>query len=636
MQTRRNFIKIASVGSVALLANNQLTGNTISGNKEPDSLIILSSELLESWTSALLKLQITDKTENTNFGGIMCPACGLVHGRSADAMYPLIHMAHKKNQSEYLDSALLLFRWMEKNVSQPDGSWLNDPVNHSWKGITVFTAIAIAEILKNHSALLDSSFRNELENRLKRAGDFIFENFSIKYGNINYPVTASYGLSLIGTLLDIKAYKDKGRKFAHDSLGFITKNNSFLSGEGGPYGQPSGKGCYSVDLGYNVEESLPALVLYGKLTQDKEVLDAVVPVLQSHIEFMLPDGAWDNSWGTRNFKWTYWGSRTTDGCQPAYALMADRDPRFYKVALKSTELLLKTTYNGLLYGGPHYVSHHVDPCVHHTFCHSKALATILDHKIENSATDYSKVNLPREKVYGSRFFKDIQTYLISVGKFRATVTGYDREYTMTNGHATGGALTLLWHERTGPLLAASMNEYQMKEPNNMQTDNDLNSMPLTPRIELNNKGHFMNICDLSASMELTSEGEKSIIKVQSRLVDGDQKSPVSGEITCQTVYSFSPDGIILEFDAISASSGDMIQIVLPVVSQSSDEIEIVSEKEIRIRKELAVVIVTSDSNIKVLPTSGKRIFNFVPGLEAIPLAIDQPKAKIELMVVKSI
>ena len=73
----------------------------------------------------------------------------------------------------------------------------------------------------------------------------------------------------------------------------------------------------AVDLGYNVEESLQSLVLYGLLEQDEEVLATVTKALTTHAEFMLPDGAWDNSWGTRSYKWTYWGSRTSDGCQAA-------------------------------------------------------------------------------------------------------------------------------------------------------------------------------------------------------------------------------------------------------------------------------------------------------------------------------
>ena len=44
--------------------------------------------------------------------------------------------------------------------------------------------------------------------------------------------------------------------------------------------------------------------------------------METHLEFMLPDGAWDNSWGTRSFKWTYWGGRTSDGFMGGYYLMA--------------------------------------------------------------------------------------------------------------------------------------------------------------------------------------------------------------------------------------------------------------------------------------------------------------------------
>jgi len=631
MTTRRNFIRLTALGSAALAGGAY--NNVFASLPSNDKLSLLSSELLETWVNALFSLQITDQSRTEDYGGIWCPACKRVHGRVADAIYPLLYMANKKQDSKYLDSAILLYRWMEKHVSQPDGSWLNDPEKNSWKGITVFTSIALAETLINHGSLLEGNFMNEVGARLKKAGDYISNNFSMTYGNINYPINASYCLSLLGNLLDVKEFREKGRYFAHEALGFLSKNDRFIHGEGRPFNQPSAKGCYSVDLGYNVEESLPALVLYGKLTNDQEVLEAIVPSLQTHMEFMLPDGAWDNSWGTRNFKWTYWGSRTTDGCQPAYALMADRDPRFYKVALKSTELLKATTHNGLLYGGPHYVAHDVLPCVHHTFCHVKALTTILDHGIHPPKVDMEKLILPREKMYGSRFFQDIQTSLISVGKYRATVTAYDREYTMKNGHASGGALSLLWHEKTGPLLTASMNEYQMQEAGNMQPETDPLSMPLTPRIELLKDGKFMNISDLKATMEINEVGNSTVVTSNSRLVDQDQNSPASGEIKCQTVYTFQPNKVILEFSAESEVQGDTVRIVLPVISNSSEKFELISNRLMQIQKEKALLKITSDSDLVILPTTGSRIFNFVPGLEAIPVAINQTKCRIEIEVV---
>lgn len=97
---------------------------------------------------------------------------------------------------------------------------------------------------------------------------------------------------------------------------------------------------------------MPSLVLYGLHTGDTTVLDAVKESLDAHLEFMLPDGGWDNSWGTRSFKWTYWGSRTSDGCQAGYGLMADWNPLYYKAAVQNTLLLKQCTENGLLHGGP--------------------------------------------------------------------------------------------------------------------------------------------------------------------------------------------------------------------------------------------------------------------------------------------
>ena len=633
MTTRRDFIRLTTIGGLALAGNTSTFGHPFASCEPINDLSSLSTGLLETWTNALLRLQITDKSDTVDYGGISCLACGRVHGRVGDAIYPMLYMADHTQESKYVDSAVLLYRWIERNVSQSDGSWLNDPVKGAWKGITVFTVIALAETLKNHGSKLDDAFKNEIRNRLKKGGDFIFNNFSVNYGNINYPINAAYGLSLLGELLDRKEFTEKGKMFAHEALGFISRSDGLLTGEGGPFGKPSAKGCYSVDLGYNVEESLPALVLYAKLTNDQEVMEALTHLLNSHMEFMLPDGAWDNSWGTRNFKWTYWGSRTSDGCQPAYALMAGHDPRFYKVALKNTELLHASTNNGLLYGGPHYVSHKVSPCMHHTLCHAKALATILDHGFTIPKISMNKVFLPRETVYGERFFADIQTHLISVGKFRATVTGYDREYKMKNGHATGGALTMLWHENAGVLLCGSMNEYVLEEAGNMQPDNDPHSMSLTPRIELLKDGHlFMNISDLKANVEVNKDEGQLKVVTHSKLVDKDQNAPASGEINCRTIYTFMRNKAILEFNFDHPGIIESIQVIVPVISKLTEKIDFKSDQLLYIQKDHSMVKISSSCNMVVLPSTAGRIFNFVPGLEAIPLTFNQPKCRIEIEV----
>lgn len=632
--SRRTFLKYASLGGISLCGAGEGVAQWLNDlpARSPD-LTTLSRTLVGQWGRRLQALQIVDASQTDNYGGILCPGYDLVHGRVGDTIYPFLHLAKETGDHRFIDSAVLLYRWMERRVSQEDGSWLNEPVKGAWKGTTIFFIIALCDALHHHGDLLDESFKQALRARLKKAGDYVCNNFSLDYGNINYPIAAAYGLSLLGEQLDDSAYKQKGREFAHQAIQFITRKNGFLYGEGDLY-QASAKGCYAVDLGYNVEESLPSLVQYGLLTKDEEVLQVVTSVLQTHMEFMLPDGGWDNSWGTRNFKWTYWGSRTSDGCQPAYALMANRDPRFYRVALKNTQLLQQCTHDGLLYGGPHYVSHKVPVSVHHTFCHIKALTTILDQGVQKPAAA-DKLILPREVSYGVKAFEDIQTWLISQGRYRATITGYDKEYKKTkNGHATGGALTMLWHQATGPLLAASMNEYQRFEAGNMQPDTDPLSMPLTPRIEWRSGGSvFMNISDLSARIEVKESRQAVEVNTFSKLVNQDQQSPGSGEINGRVSYTMAANKVECRFAFEGAYGQTGPKIIFPVVSATGEPVKIVNDKTIVIEKGKVKLRLTSNHPLQVLPTTGHRLFNFVPGLEAVPLAVEGSDVSIVLEIV---
>jgi hypothetical protein len=89
--------------------------------------------------------------------------------------------------------------------------------------------------------------------------------------------------------------------------------------------------------------------------------------------------------------------------------------------------------------------------------------------------------------------------------------------------------------------------------------------------------------------------------------------------------------VIFEFVADAPGRDELTRIVFPVISKSSEKFELVSSKQIHIYKERAVVKISSDSDIEILPTTGNRVFNFVPGVEAIPLAINQSKCRIEIV-----
>ncbi|HTL06939.1 MAG TPA: hypothetical protein VL307_01735, partial [Chitinophagaceae bacterium] len=313
--SRKHFIETMGMGAAGLLIAPSFTRMAQQPLAGANPLLQLSRELLGGWTAAILSLQVTNKNDSAKYGGIASPDTGQVPGRCADAIYPLFYMAQQTGNHHYIDAAMLLYQWMENHVSDTDGAWLNEPQKNAWKGITVFTCTALCETLQHHAGIMEPSFRQVLLARIKKAGQYIYDHFTIDYGNINYPISATYALALAGQLLEEPSFIEKGKALAQQALLFIAPKDKLIFGEGQPYYERSAKGCLPVDLGYNVEESIPALVHYGLLMKDDALLQAVTESMQAHMSFMLPDGAWDNSWGTRNYKWTYWGSRTTDGCQ---------------------------------------------------------------------------------------------------------------------------------------------------------------------------------------------------------------------------------------------------------------------------------------------------------------------------------
>jgi hypothetical protein len=574
----------------------------------------LATGLLADWCDALLRAQIDEPASPERHGAFRCPACGTrLHGRCGDAVYPLLHRARATGRTRYIRAAVAVVDWM-KNVDAPDGAWTNDPqAPGSWKGITVFGAIALGEALHRHGELLDREVKERWMTRLRSAARFIHDTFKMDTGNINYPVTASYALTLLGELFDERAWKARGRQFAHDSLRYLTPGR-LLYGEGQPQGRRSPKGLYPFDLGYNVEESLPALSLYALMTRDEEVLEAVTAALAAHLELMLPDGGWDNSFGTRNYKWTYWGSRTSDGCQTAYALLADRHPAFATAALRNTQLLRECTREGLLHGGPHYAAQGVPPCVHHTFCHAKALTTVLDHDpVRGPASASTALGpLPRESAPGARRFAELDTVLLAQGPWRATVSGYDWLYKPGITSGMGGALTMLWHKDLGPLCTASLATYRPVEPNNMQP------LPgpdvcLTPRLETRIDGRwYSNIFDTGATISHQSDGGECL--ATARLCDASQKDPAGGPITCDLRYAFG-EVVTVSAQLRGIPAGATVSLVLPVVSAPGEKVKRLSPARVSLARARGAVVVEASGPL----ASAERVFNLVPGFCAIPL-----------------
>ena len=98
-------------------------------------------DLLKSWCDKLVEYQIKEIKDKTLYGGILCPACSLIHGRIGDSVYPLTAMYDYTGDKKYLETAKLVVQWSENNVRRKNGGYFNEKA-HNWQGISVFSTIS--------------------------------------------------------------------------------------------------------------------------------------------------------------------------------------------------------------------------------------------------------------------------------------------------------------------------------------------------------------------------------------------------------------------------------------------------------------------------------------------------------------
>ncbi|TNJ44962.1 hypothetical protein KFZ70_12195 [Tamlana fucoidanivorans] len=638
---RRDFIQLSTITGVGLsLSATSLLSSCTNEIKEFHSPEYrkLVFDLLKEWCDGMIKTQIIKPSDPKVHGLFDCPACDTVHARVMDAVYPFFYMAKATGDKKYLDAGIASFEW-GKNVTREDGAWTNDLDPKSWDGTTVFGAIALADTLKYRGDLLDESTRNRWYKRLESATEFVYNRFpAVGSGNINYSATTIYALHLIGKLLNNQKYLERSKELVSQIKSHFSEPNALLFGEiqGKNKKALSPKGLPGIDLGYNIEESLNNLVLYALDENDEELLKLLKKSLDAHLDFILPDGGIDNSFGNRMFKWTYWGSRTSDGMQPAFSFMANYNPALGTATFKNTELLKSCTHKGLLHGGPHYVSHGIEPCVHHTFAHAKPLATLLDHWEHLPKIDKSEP-LPRAVANGETYFRELDVSLFGKGDWRGTISAYDSIYSQRNDvrQVTGASLGVLYHNRVGLLCTASVAIYKTLEAYNQQPQPD-KDFALTPRIETFKENvWYSNLFDLEATF--TSKDDTTKIEYKANV----QLKNEAFEIVKETASNFNLDYTATsEKLEILATTNEAIKtptaFVLPIVSPTGEKVNQVSEHEVTIEKPGGTVKITSSTAIKIKDTPKARLFNMVPGVEAVPLIMpfeDKNQVKITIKVI---
>lgn len=513
-------------------------------------------KLLKEYCDAMILLQ--DKSGDKAFhGGIYCRACKNIHGRCPDAVYAFTVAAKLFGDEKYLRAAKDAFAYGD-NLLCDDGGLYND-VQTTWRYTTTFHQTAVIEALRAGAGILEKETAAAFEKRAADMAEWLYINLDENApANINYATTNGLAMALSGKYFGEQKYLDRAKRLVSYAMAHISESG-LLYGESKPHDKLSAKGCRSVDIGYNAEESVPALVKYACEVGDEALKDELTEVVRAHLAFLFPDGGWDNSFGNRNNKWTYWGSRTSDGCAPMFLLLADRDPSFAEAAYRNTELLERCTVNGLLYGGPHYARRGEYPCTHHTFEHANALAFVLEHVDERYLAPQRRP-LPAESSDGYKYYPEVRTWKLAKGDYFATVTDYDFDV-FFSGHASGGTLTALYHKKLGPMVMGSVTDYVLAEPTNMQQVRDRqNHRSLLPRLAKTLDGaEYSSTFYLNATVSERAVAGGYALEAETGLSDN-QGNALAGAKP-QICYTLTEEGL-----AIDVNHADGLKLILPLIA----------------------------------------------------------------------
>ena len=559
--------------------------------------------LMKDWCDHILEFTVNNPSPYID-GSVLCPACTVVHGRIADLVFPLTLLYKETGDEKYLISAKRMVEWADINVYSEDGLTVNDRGN-LWKGTSAFYAMALGETLHRMGDILDPETKARWEGIFLRISNAAVDYFSssVFSPHINYYAGAAALFALAFRYTGDNKYLRKAlihERYCREHF----DSEGLLYGEGKPRDRVTEKGVRCIDIGYNIEESIPLLIIASHYLGQSDMLDFYTKRAIDHLEFMLPDGGIDNSFGTRHNKWTYWGSRTSDGLCEGFVLVAGKDKRIARAILENFRLLRRCTFGKALFAGLMARSAGEVACLHHAFTHAKALAAFyLDIK-EEDYLDLEGVKLPREES-GIKSFQGGNLLTVTKGDFTATVNACDFVL-FPDAENGGGSPSLLWNKKYGCVLASTTYIFTPTEPLNMQFQRGgIAPECMTARFE-DNRGYR----SVKENTFVISE-ENGVITAESKQI------PLSFQ------YTVSEDSV--EIRVRSARDGVYI---LPIVSETGDKVD-VTDKAVIFRD---ILKVDSSAAVKAEYRRDKvPFYHMVGGFEYIKLSY-KVKANEELTV----
>ena len=511
--------------------------------------------LLQRLNSAVVERQVADISDPDR-GAIRCRGCGVLHTRAGEAVFPLAYEYSLTGDKDRMLQAKMVAEWL-LHQQQDNGSWMETP--ETWTGTTTDQLLMLLLSYPLLERQLNARERKAWLGSMERAADYLTDFINNRNSSINYCSTTAATLAEAYRRFGKESYARKARELAHM---VVAKMNyeGFIEGEGGRVGMYR----YGVDIGYNMEMSLWGLCRYALIMSDEDIMRAVEQGASVHLPFIYPDGMLDGSAGTRSNKWTIYGSGTSDGPHPLFAMLSASHPEYISAAVRNIGRISDCFSScGLLGMGPDYDNIcREEPCIYPTFTKAKSMAMAMLWLARDSD---ASAPLPTD-VDTLVFRRSIGTAVVRKGPFCATVTAYG--YKSSDGvnsknmfRPTGGAMSALWIEGMGLVQASSQTEYHRWEPMSFPEMGEIT--PLTPRIEIVREGClYTNLFEFDARVSARQTDGKTVCSVSGSLKDREQKS--SG-VSYSLDYIFEEEALTKIYTLWQHSCTEPVQIVEPVV-----------------------------------------------------------------------
>ena len=160
----------------------------------------------------------------------------------------------------------------------------------------------------------------------------------------------------------------------------------------------------------------------------------------------------------------------------------------------------------------------------------------------------------------------------------------------------------------------------------MQLPPDPEDHPLTPRMELWEDGAwFTQLHDMNAKVACSDKNGVIRFEASGRLLDDAQREPARGKSGFSLIYQFEGEMALISANAPGVGAGDdRPRLVLPLISPNHERVAQTAPGRIEIHKSGGIVVIEANVPLEIRKTSRSRIFNLVPGFEAVPIVAQIP------------